>query len=280
METETERAPALPKLLRNLLYFLRKLLWRVLSVGAIPKHIAFIVDGNRTYAKKKNLDDEASYRAAFTALLFICKYCLELGVKHLTFFAFSIDNFKRTPEQIKCVMDLILEKTQLLLKEENLVKRYGIRVIFIGNLQLLNEPLRLAAEEAMVATAGNSKIIISVCVAYKSSNEIVCAIQKSCKYQLNAESCALKMPKMRPSNSIKLVDLQKYLSMSVVPNPNILIRTSGETRLSDFLLWQTTNCLLYSPAALWPEIGLRHLVWAILNYQRLYPYLERKKEQV
>ncbi|GKV28819.1 hypothetical protein SLEP1_g37817 [Rubroshorea leprosula] len=280
METEAESVPALLKLLRILVYFLRKLLWRVLSVGAIPKHIAFIVDGNRTYAKKKNLDDEASYRAAFTALLFICKYCSELGVKHLTFFAFSIDNFRRTPQQIKCVMDLLLEKTQLLLKEENLVKKYGVRVIFVGNLQLLNEPLRLAAEKAMAATAGNSKIIISVCVAYKSSNEIVCAIQKSCKHQLNAESCALKMPKMRPSKSIKLVHLQKYLSMSVVPNPNILIRTSGETRLSDFLLWQTTNCLLYSPAALWPEIGLRHLVWAILNYQRLYPYLERKKDQV
>ncbi|KAJ0040724.1 hypothetical protein Pint_28701 [Pistacia integerrima] len=78
---------------------------------------------------------------------------------------------------------------------------------------------------------------------------------------------------------INLVDIEKHMYMAVAPDPDILLRSSGEARLSNFLLWQTSNCLLYSPAALWPEIGLSHLVWAVLNFQRNHAYLEKKKKQ-
>jgi ditrans,polycis-polyprenyl diphosphate synthase len=79
--------------------------------------------------------------------------------------------------------------------------------------------------------------------------------------------------------SIKLVDIEKHMYMAVAPDPDILIRTSGEARLSNFLLWQTSGCPLYAPKVLWPEIGLRHLVWAVLNFQRHHFYLEKKKKQ-
>lgn len=140
---------SLPGLLRVLLSYLRNFLWRVLSVGPIPNHIACIMDGNRRYAKKYIRDDREGYRAAFTALLSFCKYCSQLKIKHLTLFAFSIDNFKRKPEEVKCVMDVMLEKTHFFLKEEALAKRYGIKILFVGNLDLLSEPLRLAAQQAM-----------------------------------------------------------------------------------------------------------------------------------
>lgn len=223
------------------------------------------MDGNRRYAKKNSLLDEDSYRTAFTSLLYLCKYCSELGIKYLTVFVFSIDNFKRKPEEVNCVMDIIMEKTQEMLEEESFVKRYGIRIIFVGNLRLLSEPTRLAAERAMAATKGNSRMVISVCVAYSSSNEIVNAVENSCK------SYTLSMPDLRPA--INVEDVEKHLFTASVPDPCILIRTSGEQRLSDFLLWQTSNCLLYSPAVLWSEIGIRQFAWAIIKYQRLLPYL-------
>ncbi|GLU19007.1 hypothetical protein SLE2022_352780 [Rubroshorea leprosula] len=264
-------------LFKKLGAFLRKFLWKVLSVGHIPQHIAFILDGNRRYAQKHKLNKEDGYKAGYEALLYILNYCSELGVKYLTLYAFSLDNFKRKPGDVKCVMDLMLEKTQVLLKEKDLVHRYGVRLIFIGNLKLLSEPMRRAAENVMVATAANNRIVVLVSVAYTSTNEIARAVQKSCMEKFNTESHALKVPNMRPDTTI--ADVEKHMFLAAAPDPDILIRTSGEKRLSNFLLWQTSNCMLYSPAALWPEIRIWHLVWAIINYQRLHPYLDKKKNQ-
>jgi len=109
------------------------------------------------------------------------KYCYELGVRYVTIYAFSIDNFKRHPEEVQSLMDLMQEKIEGLIKEESIVNRYGVRVHFLGNLELLSEPVRLAAERAMMATAKNSKAVLSICVAYTSTNEIVHAVQKSCE---------------------------------------------------------------------------------------------------
>ncbi|KAK2966850.1 hypothetical protein RJ640_027809 [Escallonia rubra] len=270
------------------LTILRRFLFRILAVGPIPNHIAFIMDGNRRYAKKQNLEQGAGHKAGFPALMSMLKYCYELGVKFITVYAFSIDNFKRRPEEVQYVMDLMQEKIEGLLKEESIVNQYGVRVYFVGNLKLLNEPVRVAAEKAMLATANNTNTVLLICMAYTSSDEIVHSIQNSCQEKwdqmqaskvngaCNGDIC--KQEKERCA--IKLVDLEKHMYMGVAPDPDILIRSSGEMRLSNFLLWQSANCLLYSPSALWPEIGLRHLVWAVLNFQRNHSYLEKKKKQL
>ncbi|KAL0758792.1 hypothetical protein Bca101_074942 [Brassica carinata] len=235
--------------------FSRRCLFRVISMGPLPIHLAFIMDGNRRYAKKQDLEDGSGHKAGFSALMAMLQYCYELGIKYVTVYAFSIDNFRRKPEEVRSLMDLMLEKIKSLLDKESIVHEYGIRVYFIGNLALLSDQVRVAAEEVMQATAENS-------------HEIVQAVKKSCVTKLD-----------RDMETIQLVDIEENMQMSVAPDPDILIRSSGETRLSNFLLWQTGSSQLFSPDALWPEIGLRHLVWAILNFQKSHSYFEKKKKK-
>ncbi|KAF2312493.1 hypothetical protein GH714_034872 [Hevea brasiliensis] len=332
------------------------------------------MDGNRRYAKKKNMKKGAGHRAGFLSLMSMLKYCCELGVKYVTFYAFSIDNFKRNPDEIKDLMDMMLEKIELQ-GNKIIFNQYGIRVYFIGNLKLLSEPVRIAAEKLMRATANSTNCTLIICIAYTSRDEIVHAVQGSCKNKqeeiqplsfckanngafeevednnnvngvipfvfsesqedeaaksqatmASVTCCCLAggvegggdknsmavravhgsyedkrdnyqaMMENRTSNGvtpseesenmqgecsiIKLVDIEKQMYMAVAPDPDILMRSTGESRLSNFLLWQTRECLLYSPHALWPEIGLWHLAWAVLNFQRNHSYLEKKKHQL
>ncbi|TKY58361.1 Rubber cis-polyprenyltransferase HRT2 [Spatholobus suberectus] len=347
-------------LLGGLNCYLRRCMFAILSVGPVPNHIAFIMDGNRRYAKKRNMEEGDGHRAGFTALMSILRYCYELGVKYVTVYAFSIDNFKRKPKEVQSLMELMREKIEELLQQESLINEYGVRLHFIGDMQLLTEPVRVAVEKAMRVTAHNNQRVLLICVAYTSCHEIVHAVQECCKekwneikaskeakvtngalarndqglkgngfdlpfqdsckdylnatkacssgvesagkkdgvFELNVEkhsdnyseaeitSCS-ELVEMREERkyeqgevpSIKLVDIEKHMYMAVAPDPDILIRTSGEARLSNFLLWQTSTCPLYAPSALWPEIGLRHLVSAVLNFQRHHFYLEKKKKQ-
>jgi ditrans,polycis-polyprenyl diphosphate synthase len=364
---EKARDDSVSQLARGLGSFLRKCIFSILSVGPLPSHIAFIMDGNRRYAKNQNMAEGAGHKAGYLTLMKMLCYCYELGVKYLTVYAFSIDNFKRRPEEVHSLMDLMLEKIEELLKEGSIVNQYGVRIYFIGNLKLLKEPVRVAAEKAMAATANNAKAVLLICVAYTSYDEIVHAVQESCKVKRNEieapnaseviksvpgveedkeineviacnlqGSCENSSSKFQALNrttafngligvekkngailhaiqgssedewdevvsrtcngviegdeetkkkqlvlpTIKVLDIEKHMYMSVAPEPDILIRTSGENRLSNFLLWQTANCPFYSPTALWPELGLWHLVWAVLNFQRSHHYFEKKKKQL
>ncbi|KAI3668880.1 hypothetical protein L6452_40097 [Arctium lappa] len=255
---------------------MRRFLFDFMSAGPIPQHIAFIMDGNRRFAKKWKLEEGAGHKAGFLALMSVLKYCYEAGVKYVTVYAFSLDNFNRRPDEVQYVMDLMHEKIEGFLKELNMVNRYGIRVLFIGDLNRLQEPVRVAAERAMEATSRNTNTYLLVCVAYTSSHEIPRAIYEACQARASNNEGGDDDDGMR---MIKVVDLEKNMYMGVVPDPDILVRSSGETRLSNFLLWQTGSSLLYSPKALWPEMGLRHVIWGIFKYQRNYYYLEKNKKQ-
>ncbi|KAK7253021.1 hypothetical protein RIF29_37399 [Crotalaria pallida] len=307
-------------LLGGLCSSLRRFLFSILSVGPVPNHVAFIMDGNRRYAKKRNLVEGVGHKVGFSALLSILRYCYELGVKYVTVYAFSIENFKREPKEVQSLMDLMQEKIEELLQQESIINEYGVRLHFIGNLQLLTEPVRVAMEKAMRVTAHNNQRVFLICVAYTSQDEIMHAVEESCKDKWNQvqaskganslydavaradeglkrngiidvnaqDSCndyehatkacgsvldgvegagekddeGIKESKYKQCElpSVKLIDIEKHMYMAVAPEPDILIRTSGEARLSNFLLWQSSTCPLYSPTALWPEIGLRHLM--------------------
>ncbi|KAJ0753660.1 putative rubber cis-polyprenylcistransferase [Helianthus annuus] len=287
---EEERpSGVISKWLGGLISTMRRLLFTFMSSGPIPQHIAFIMDGNRRFAKKWKLDEGAGHKAGFLSLLSVLKYCYEVGVKYVTVYAFSLDNFNRRPDEVQYVMDIMYEKIQGFLKELDMVNRYGVRVLFIGDLNRLDEPVRLAAEKAMEATAKNTKTYLLVCVAYTSSHEIPRAIYEACQEKSLALASSGKNDDGIVNDDdddddddddvIKVVDLEKHMYMGVVPDPDILVRSSGETRLSNFLLWQSTNSLLYSPKALWPEMGFWQVVWGILKYQNKCYYLEKKKKQ-
>ncbi|XP_019054353.1 PREDICTED: dehydrodolichyl diphosphate synthase 6-like [Nelumbo nucifera] len=268
----------LSEFIGNLGGFLRKFIFSVLSVGPIPNHIAFILDGNRRYAKKHNLKEGDGHRAGFVALLSMLKYCYELGVKYVTIYAFSIDNFNRRPDEVQYIMGLMHEKIEGMLKEESFVRSYGVRVHFLGDLKLLHQSVRIAAEKAMRVTANNTKFVLLICVAYTSTNETVHSVHQCFKEKRRPmDKFQEEEQQQQQQGLIKLVDLERNMYMALAPDPDILVRTSGETRLSNFLLWQTAFCYLYSPAKLWPEISLWNLVWSVLNFQRAYPYLLKTK---
>ncbi|CAI9093025.1 OLC1v1028426C4 [Oldenlandia corymbosa var. corymbosa] len=266
----------------------RKCVFSVLSIGPLPDHIAFIMDGNRRYAKRCNLLEGAGHKLGYAALMNMLKYCYELNIKFVTIYAFSIDNFRRRPEEVQSTMILIQEKIEDLIKEESLVNQYGVRIYFLGNLKLVSKSVRLAAERAMAATAGNSKAVLSICLAYTSTDEIVHAVQDCCdekKEEIrslessgteNGLSAVRGNGKDKRKDIIVVHDVEKHMHAAVAPDPDIIIRTSGETRLSNFLLWQSAWCLLYAPSILWPQIGFRHLVWAVVEFQRNFCYLKQK----
>ncbi|KAL2941528.1 Dehydrodolichyl diphosphate synthase 6 [Bienertia sinuspersici] len=275
----------------NLGHIARRCLFGILSMGPIPDHIAFIMDGNRRYSKKYNMDEGAGHKSGFIALTTMLRYCYELEVKYITVYAFSIDNFKRRPEEVNFLMELMREKIEGLIEEDSIINQYGVRVHFAGDLKLLDESVRLAAEKAMAASACNSKAVLSICIAYTSTNEIMNAVQQSCEENWDElrilDSCGAAYGltdysgngDTKDRKSIVVTDIEKHMYMKVAPNPDIVVRTSGENRMSNFLLWQSAYSILYSPSVLWPEIGLRHLVWAVLNFQRNEFFVQKKKKQ-
>ncbi|KAK6241419.1 hypothetical protein QUC31_014925 [Theobroma cacao] len=272
----------------KLSYLQRKCIFSVLSVGRLPTHIAFIMDGNRRYGEQRNLKEGAGHKAGYLALMLMVIYCCELGIKYITAYAFSIDNFKRGPDKVQYIMDLMLEKIELeLSKKDSLFSRYGVKVHFSGNMELLSDPIKDAAKRLMVATANNSNTLLTVCFAYTSRNEILHAIQETCQeklaqIQLQESISEGRISMCNPGQGnhvLKLADIEKHMYMAIAPDPDIIIRTSGENRLSNFLLWQSANSCLISFSQLWPGISCWHLVWAVLNFQRNHYYLEKKKKK-
>ncbi|CAL9758343.1 unnamed protein product [Musa acuminata subsp. burmannicoides] len=281
LEMEKHGRKPEPNIFASVWRFLRRCLFLVLALGPMPNHIAFIMDGNRRYAKRRNVKEGTGHGVGFTTLTSICQYCYEMGVKYVTVYAFSIDNFKRKPEEVQSLMDLMKEKIDELLEEGSIVQKYGFRINFWGSLDLLSEPVRLAAEKAMTHTADNTGPVLSVCVAYTSTNEIVRAIKKSCARKSfrtqGYVNCDGESVCEDINGYVTVADLEENLDTADCPDPDIVIRTSGEARLSNFLLWQTSLSHLQNPNPLWPEFSLRNLVWAILEYQKIYPYLEARR---
>ncbi|KAB2087890.1 hypothetical protein ES319_A04G135700v1 [Gossypium barbadense] len=249
-------------------YFLTKVLscW---SIGPIPTHIAVIMDENRRYAKRKLLEEGAGHDAGAMALLKLIIYCYELGVKYITAYAFSIDNFRRKPSEVQKIMDL--------LKEFN----------FAGNLELLNAELRDEACKLMGATAEYSKFVVTICVCYCCTDDIVHSVEESCREKCYYHSYIGDShdddkdddDKDDERHMINLVDIEKNMYMAVTPDPDILIRTGDKHRLSNFLQWQTCHSLLASFSTDWPEIGVWHLVKVVIDFQQNYDYFVRKRLQ-
>ncbi|CAL4906438.1 unnamed protein product [Urochloa decumbens] len=272
------------RVLANLQNFLLKCLFAILSFGPMPKHITFIMDGNRRYAKFRSIQQGTGHRAGFSALIDTLVHCNAMGVKYITVYAFSIDNFKRDKSEVQSLMELMEEKINELLDNQSVVHKMNCKINFWGNLDLMCEPVRLAAQKLTACTAGNTGLVLSVCMPYNSTSEIVNAVNEVCADRREvlqrdlASDCDGQAANNGVNSEISVSDLDRHMYSAGCPEPDIVIRTSGETRLSNFLLWQTTFSHLQSPQALWPEFSFKHLVWAILQYQRVYSYLMQNRE--
>nr|XP_023026199.1 dehydrodolichyl diphosphate synthase complex subunit DHDDS [Leptinotarsa decemlineata] len=245
---------------------LQKFCINVIKCGPIPSHLAFIMDGNRRYATKTNVKKAEGHSKGFEKLGECLQWCRELGIREVTVYAFSIENFKRSKEEVDTLMQLAREKFQKVFEEKDKLKEEGVCIRVIGNLSLLPQDIRKLIAEAMLLTKDNNKSILNVAFSYTSSDEITNSI-KEIVDGVN-------------QNLIDVEDITEELISNCLythssSNPEVLIRTSGEVRLSDFLLWQVSESEIFFTDVLWPEFCIWHLLGCVFKYQRSYNYLKK-----
>ncbi|XP_076719289.1 dehydrodolichyl diphosphate synthase complex subunit DHDDS isoform X3 [Callospermophilus lateralis] len=201
----------------------------IIKAGPMPKHIAFIMDGNRRYAKKCQVERQEGHSQGFNKLAETLRWCLNLGILEVTVYAFSIENFKRSKSEVDGLLDLARQKFTCLMEEQEKLQKHGVCIRVLGDLHLLPLDLQELIAQAVQATKNYNKCFLNVCFAYTSRHEITNAVREM--------AWGVEQGLLDPSDiSESLLDKCLYTNHS--PHPDILIRTSGEVRLSDFLLWQ------------------------------------------
>ncbi|CAK9295784.1 unnamed protein product [Gordionus sp. m RMFG-2023] len=240
----------------------QNLIMRILKLGPIPRHIAFIMDGNRRYAKKIGITRNFGHLKGFETLSMILHCGLKLGFKEVTVYAFSIENLKRSKDEIDELMELAKEKFEKLLQEKSMLDKYRIRIRVWGNLSFADEKLLQLINYITCITKHNENATLNICFFYTSTDETVSAI--------NALS-NIAAKNIFDINNIKDdIIIKDHLFTKNSLDIDLLVRTSGETRISDFLTWQIGYSCLYFVDILWPEFTIWQLFKAVLFYQFNY----------
>lgn len=227
-----------------------------LDKSRIPHHIAFIPDGNRRWAKRAFYSVQQGHRMGADTLIETVKAAKDLGVKEATFYAFSTENWSRPQDEVNALM--ILYATYLLSQCADMIDS-GIRLDVIGDLQTLPEFLLNAIAEVKEKTKHCNKIRMTLALNYGARNEICRAVKQIIQDAKNGKLNEAEVSEKTISD---------YLDTRNLRDPELLIRTSGEMRLSNFLLWQISYTEMYISPVLWPEFKPQHLLDAIIDYQR------------
>lgn len=227
-----------------------------LKKNIIPEHVAIIMDGNGRWAARRKLPRYAGHKAGVEALREVVKTCVQLGIKFLTVYSFSIENWQRPKDEVNFLLNLFLEA----LKEElETFNKNGVRVFLVGDRKLIPHEILEAFENAEKKTANNNKLFFNIAFNYGSRQEII--------------EAAKKIYKATTRNDINIEKLDEktfsdYLFTKGCPDPDFLIRTSGEYRVSNFLLWQIAYCEFYFVKTLWPDFKRKNFLKAIYYYQQ------------
>jgi len=226
----------------------------------VPQHLAIIMDGNRRYALLQGMSPYKGHEIGKDKLEEVIEWSHEVGIKVLTVFAFSTDNFKRSKEEVEHLMNLF-EKDLKKLADDKRVHENQVRIKIIGNIQLLPEHVRKAAIEVMEKTKNYNRYFFNIAIGYGGREEIVEAMRKI------AED--VKRGKIEPEDINKeLFSSYLYTSHLPFPDPDLVMRTSGEERISNFLLWQLAYSELYFTDVYWPALTKTEFLKAIRSYQR------------
>ncbi|CAB3382563.1 Hypothetical predicted protein [Cloeon dipterum] len=239
---------------------------KVVRSGQVPRHVAFIMDGNRRFAAKTNVLKVEGHSKGFDKLAETLRWCLDLGVPEVTVYAFSIENFKRSKDEVDGLMDLARQKFKKLLEEKEKLREHGVRICVIGNLSLVPADLQELIKEAMEATQSHDKAFLNVAFAYTAKEEMANVIGEVAGGVRDGGLLGQDV-------GTKLFDACLYTRH--LPQVDLLIRTSGEVRFSDFMLWQASYSCIYFTDVLWPEFDIWSLLRAVLCYQMKYPALQR-----
>ncbi len=215
--------------------------------SSVPEHIAIIMDGNGRWAKERGLPRTAGHKEGGEALKRTINACKDLGVKYLSVYAFSTENWKRPEEEVSFLQGLLL---QALHNEVKKLAKVGVRLRFLGDLSAFNSELRENMRKAEEATADNSNHQLNIMLNYGSQDEIVRAINQAIK----------------EGKEVTRESFSQLLYTSGIPDPELIIRTSGEQRLSNFMLWQAAYSELWFTDAYWPDFNKELLQQAIDDY--------------
>ncbi|UZJ54636.1 hypothetical protein CBS101457_003956 [Exobasidium rhododendri] len=245
-------------LISPFLPIIQRLLLSLLSLGPIPQHIGLIMDGNRRFAMtfpSGPLPVSQGHLSGFNALKSVLEACLHLrGLNTVTVYAFAIDNFARDESEVASLMQLAKSNLTQLARHGEVLARHSVRLRMVGRRELLPVDVRIAVEKAERLTQRNTGATLNVCIPYSSKDEMAYSINRCSDNR---------------SGSISVSDIESNMMLAHSPPLDILVRTSGVCRLSDFMLWQSTNSQLQFTQRYWPLFGLRELVPIILDYQRM-----------
>ena len=230
----------------------------VIKCGPVPNHVAFIMDGNRRFATKNSMRKAEGHAKGFEKLSETLQWCLEVGIREVTVYAFSIENFKRTQEEVDTLMGLAREKFKQLLGERDRLHEKGICIRVVGNLKLLPLDMQKTVAEAILMTKDNKNAILNVAFAYTSRDEIADSVRTIVKAVDDQELEVNDIDEELITNCMYTKDCT---------DPDLLVRTSGEVRLSDFLLWQVIIYLIFLNSKIIQII----LVWNNCSLLLQYP---------
>jgi undecaprenyl diphosphate synthase len=235
------------------------------EVPSVPRHIAVIMDGNGRWAKKRFLPRAAGHQRGVETVREVVKACRELGVEYLTLFAFSSENWRRPADEVSFLMQLFLK---MLEREVIKLHQNNIRLKVIGDRSRFDEALNRHIAEAERLTADNTSLTLTIAANYGGRWDIMQAVQA--------------MLREHPERAGGFIedDLEPHLSMSYAPEPDLFIRTGGEQRISNFLLWQLAYTELYFTDTLWPAFDREALQAAIRSYQSRERRYGRTSEQL
>ncbi|MEA3361259.1 MAG: isoprenyl transferase [Thermodesulfobacteriota bacterium] len=227
-----------------------------LNPAKLPRHVAIIMDGNGRWAKKKGLTRIIGHQNGIKSVKEVVKTTRELGIDWLTLYAFSEENWRRSKYEIKALMDLLKRYLKSELKE---MLENGIRLLCIGQIDKLPLDVQKILWQTMEKTAHNKEMTLNLALSYGSRQEIIWAIKNMLK---DVERGVLNIKQITGER------FSSYLFTADAPDPDLLIRTSGEYRISNFLLWQIAYTEIFITPALWPDFGKERYLEALLDYQK------------
>ncbi|MEN9770913.1 MAG: hypothetical protein RLZZ180_2543 [Pseudomonadota bacterium] len=220
--------------------------------GAAPRHVAFIMDGNGRWAKKRGLPRTFGHNSGARQVRDLIERCADLGIGHVTLFAFSSENWKRPADEVSSLMSLF---ELYLEKEARDMNLNGVRLKVIGDVARFDARLQKLIADVQKQTAANTRITLTVAANYGGRWDMLEAVRR---WQAAHPQ--------RPVSELSEADIAPYLSMADAPDPDLLIRTGGESRVSNFLLWQLAYAELYFTDVLWPDFSVQELDKALAWY--------------
>jgi len=222
----------------------------------LPQHIAIIMDGNGRWAKKHNRRRIVGHLEGTKAIRKIVEFCSETGIKILTLFAFSTENWDRPKREVYALMNLL---SRFLRQEINNFQKNNIKLLAFGQIERLPTKVRIELAKTIDATRGNRGLILNLALSYGGREEIVHACREIARQVSN---------RRKKAEDINEEFFNNYLYTTGLPDPDLLIRTSGEFRISNFLLWQIAYSEIYVTPVLWPDFNRQELLLALIDYQR------------